>query len=107
MLEDYEADYHMGMSVRSVAQSIYDYTGGYPFLVSRMCQYLDTKFPGTRRFKNRKETWTLEGVNETAKLIVAKTNTLFESMTGRLYDYPELTSIIKRILFLGADIPLL
>lgn len=106
MLQDYEADHHTGMAVDRIAQAIYDYTGGYPFLVSRMCQYLDTKLPGTERFPDKENAWTLEGVNEAARLIVAESNTLFETMAGKLYDYPELRSIIKRILFNGEDIPL-
>ena len=34
MLEMYEHDHHTGMAVGEIAQMIYDYTSGYPFLVS-------------------------------------------------------------------------
>ena len=36
MLMDYEKDYHTGMDVLEIAGLIYDYTSGYPFLVSRI-----------------------------------------------------------------------
>lgn len=35
MLMEYEADVHTGMDISSIAELIYDYTSGYPFLVSR------------------------------------------------------------------------
>ena len=36
MLEDYESDHHIGMDCAKMAQLLYDYTSGYPFLVSRL-----------------------------------------------------------------------
>ncbi|MDO4337367.1 MAG: AAA-like domain-containing protein [Eubacteriales bacterium] len=105
MLKSYEADHHTGMDIDKIARLIYDYTDGYPFLVSRMCQYLGEKMPGTARFQTKAASWTSDGVNEAARLIEGESNTLFESMIGKLYDYPELESIIRRILFNGEDIP--
>ena len=43
MLKDYEADHQTGMDIEGVAQEIYFYTSGYPFLVSRICQHIDQK----------------------------------------------------------------
>lgn len=41
MLQEYEQDHHTGMDVMDMAEQIYDYTSGYPFLVSRICMLLD------------------------------------------------------------------
>ena len=41
MLEEYEADYHMGMDIQTVAEEIYQYTAGYPVLVSSICKCID------------------------------------------------------------------
>ena len=41
MLDEYEKDYHTGMDVELLAGLIREYTSGYPFLVSRICQLLD------------------------------------------------------------------
>jgi hypothetical protein len=41
MLTDYEKDNNTGMDVALIAQLIYDYTSGYPVLVSNICKYLD------------------------------------------------------------------
>ena len=43
MLDEYENDHHTGMDTAKIAQEIYDYTSGYPFLVSRICQIIDTE----------------------------------------------------------------
>ena len=35
MLSEYEADYHTGMNIKAISNLIYDYTSGYPVLVSQ------------------------------------------------------------------------
>lgn len=41
MLSEYKADHHIDFDEHFVGQMIYDYTSGYPFLVSRICQIMD------------------------------------------------------------------
>lgn len=41
MLNEYENDYHTGMNIEHISQLLYDYTSGYPYLVSRLCKFLD------------------------------------------------------------------
>ena len=43
MLDDYKSDHYTGMNTKEVAGEIYSYTSGYPFLVSRICQYIHEK----------------------------------------------------------------
>lgn len=38
MLDDYSRDQKVDMDTAEVAQEIYDYTSGYPFLVSKICK---------------------------------------------------------------------
>ncbi|MBQ9009627.1 MAG: AAA family ATPase, partial [Clostridia bacterium] len=40
MLKDYEADHQTGMNTAAIARQIREYTNGYPFLVSRICQLI-------------------------------------------------------------------
>lgn len=42
MLDEYEADHHTGMDTAEIATSVREYTNGYPYLVSRICQIIDT-----------------------------------------------------------------
>ena len=41
MLRQYENDWDTGMDVEKIAGLLYDYTSGYPFLVSRLCKIID------------------------------------------------------------------
>lgn len=36
MLREYDADYSIGMNIDQMAALFYDYTSGYPFLVSKL-----------------------------------------------------------------------
>lgn len=100
MLEDYEADHHTGMDAALIAGELRRYTNGYPYLVSRVCQLIDEKlFPG--RFQTLREAWTLYGVDEAVKLLLSERNALFESLTGKLVNYPELKNQLRRILLRG------
>lgn len=100
MLDEYEADHHTGMDSAAVAGLIREYTNGYPFLVSRICQLIDTKLvPET--FKTLSEAWTEYGVDEAVKLILQEDNTLFESLTGKLANYPEIRGQLRNILLRG------
>ncbi len=95
MLKDYENNHATGMEVPVIAQYIYDYTGGYPFLVSRICQLVD---------KNGK-IWTREGITEAVKCILTETNPLFDDLLKKLADYPELKSMLYDVLFRGQVYP--
>lgn len=101
MLEDYESDYHVGMDIKEIAGLIYDYTDGYPFLVSRLCKLMDEKVVGREGFSDKASAWTKAGVLEAVKLLLMEKNTLFESLMGKLREYPELKEKLYAILFGG------
>ena len=67
MLDDYERNHHTGMDTAQIAQEIYDYTSGYPFLVSRICLLLDTQLVENGTFKELSEAWTVRGVSEAVR----------------------------------------
>lgn len=104
MLQDYEADYHTGMNIREIADIIYDYTSGYPFLVSRLCKLMDEKLAGTAVFKDKKSVWTKKGALEAVKCLINEKNTLFESLIGNLNAYQDLKEMIYLLLFQGQTI---
>ena len=58
MLDEYEEDYHTGMNVNDVAELLYDYTSGYPYLVSRICQLVDERVAGTEEYPTGAEALT-------------------------------------------------
>lgn len=101
MLDEYEADHRTGMDTASVAKSIREYTNGYPYLVSRICQLIDVDISRTMGLH---DSWTYRGVNEAVKRILAESNTLFQSVTKNLNNYPELKASIRSILMEGAKL---
>ena len=101
MLHEYEADYHTGMDISEIAGLIYDYTSGYPFLVSRVCQIIDEDIAGTEEFPSKADAWTNAGFTEAVKVLICEKNTLYESLIGKIINYPELKKTISEILFTG------
>lgn len=104
MLREYEDDYHTGMDIPDMAKGIYDYTSGYPFLVSRLCKLMDEEVCGSDGFETRSKSWTKAGLNEAVKRILEEKNTLFESLSGKLITYPEMNLMLESLLFTGKNI---
>ena len=104
MLEKYERDHHLGINIKDIAGLLFEYTGGYPYLVSELCKIMDEELEKQERFKEEKKIWTKQGVLEAVKILLNETNPLFESLTGKLNDYPELKRIVYRILFEGQSV---
>lgn len=100
MLSDYEEDHHTGMDAELIAKEIHAHTNGYPFLVSRICQLIDTQLIGDE-FKDLSASWTIGGVSEAARRLLVEKNTLFESLMGKVDGNAELANIFERILFAG------
>lgn len=104
MLSDYASDHELSIDYEYLAKEISDYTNGYPYLVSRMCQIIDEKLVPSK-FQNLSEAWTRNGIDEAVKIIVNDSNTLFESLIGKLTNYPNLREVLKSILIEGVSIP--
>ena len=104
MLVEYEKDYHTNMDTCNMAKLIYDYTSGYPFLVSKICKLLDEQIYGRTSYDTRQKTWTKAGFQDALKMLLAENNTLFESLSGKLESYPELNQMLRMLLFTGKSI---
>ncbi|MCD7981759.1 MAG: AAA-like domain-containing protein [Clostridiales bacterium] len=105
MIDRYEADYSTGMSVKQIADLIYDYTSGYPVLVSGLCKMMDEDLVSMGLFPDRKAVWTLEGVKAAVNILISEQNDLFDSLFDKLEQYPEMKEKIYMILFRGQPIP--
>ena len=101
MLDEYETDHHTGMDTAETAKKIREYTSGYPYLVSRICELIDVEVSRTIPLS---EAWTSRGMDEAIKLILAENNTLFQSLTKNLNNYPELKASIRSILMEGTKL---
>lgn len=104
MLAEYEADWHTGMDVRLMAALLYEETAGYPFLVSKLCQLMDEKLPGSPEFADKSAAWTRNGLLAAEKILLMEKNPLFDSLVDKLTDYPELRGMLYSMLFFGERI---
>ena len=102
MLQEYEIDHRTGMNISKMSELLYAYTAGYPFLVSRICQLMDERVRG--EYENLKLVWTENGFNEAVRILLAEKNPLFESLVRKICDYPELSVMLKTLLFTGRNI---
>ena len=107
MLTDYERDCHTGMDIKVVSGLIYDYTSGYPYLVSRICKLMDERADLlTGKDENAAcRNWSKAGVEAAVKELLLEPNTLFDDMRKKIEDYPELRHMLYAMLFNGKIFP--
>lgn len=104
MLQEYEADHSTGMNVQEMAEGIYEYTSGYPYLVSAICKLLDEDISEDRAYQDT-GVWTKEGIAEAVKKILSETSVpLFDSMVKQLDTFNDLRNTIEQILYQGRQI---
>ena len=101
MLEEYEEEQHTGMNIVEMAELIYEYTSGYPYLVSRICYIIDELLVE----QEGNTAWSKNGFLKAMKELMYERNTLFESLIHQFESYPKLHSKIVEILFRGESIP--
>lgn len=104
MLNEYEADHRTGMDVEEIAGMLYQYTSGYPYLVSAICKVMDEKLPYQQALTDAGGIWTRQGVEEAVKIVLRSRTTLFDSMIKHISEYPDLKQMLYAMLFRGESI---
>lgn len=104
MLMEYEADHRTGMNTTEIAKEIYQYTSGYPYLVSAVCKYLDEDIPDRDGFEDAVSVWNREGLAEAVKMLLNANVPLFGSMMRHIRAYPDLKQMLYAMLFQGERI---
>ncbi|MCL2815125.1 MAG: AAA-like domain-containing protein [Oscillospiraceae bacterium] len=92
MLSDYESDHKTGMDITEIAEEIYKYTSGYPFLVSRICQCIDEELG---------KCWSPNTVRQAVQKLLSESNTLFDDVIKNLKNDKELNEYVYDLLILG------
>lgn len=103
MLREYEKDHKTGMNIMEIAELIYDYTSGYPVLVSKLCKIMDEEVCAGEEVSKKHIAWTYADFLKAQRMLLEEKNTLFESMVNKLYDFPELKDMIYSMLFMGKE----
>ena len=92
MLEEYARDRQVIVDAKAIAERLFYYTSGYPFLVSKLCKIMDEQLLPNKKTLN----WTVEDVDVAASIVVRETNTNFESLIKNLEHYPDLYNLVYK-----------
>ncbi|OFY67390.1 MAG: AAA family ATPase [Bacteroidetes bacterium RIFCSPLOWO2_02_FULL_36_8] len=96
MLVDYSKDKKIKMDITKIAERIYHYTSGYPFLVSKICKEIDENILPE---KERTE-WSVKEVERAVKTITLgeESNTNFDSIIKNIENDSALGDFVLNLL---------
>ncbi len=104
MLQEYQSDHQLTFNTQWMANQIYSYTSGYPYLVSKICWLLDNKIWQEDGFLTLESAWTESGFQRAIKLLVTERNTLYDDLNKKMADNAELKELIYRIVVCREEI---
>jgi hypothetical protein len=94
MLDDYVAEKGVKMDTEEMAEDLFYYTSGYPFLVSKLCKIMDEDILPTKKIKELAE----NDIEKAVRQLVLEKNTNSESLTKNLENNPELYQLVYKML---------
>lgn len=103
MIKEYEKDYGIDVNIDKISQLIFDYTDGYPYLVSRVCKLIDENV--SKKVGNKRLAWSENGFLQAINMLMNENNTLFSSLIHRLQDFEDIQKIVTLLLIKGQLIP--
>ena len=89
MLLDYQRENILSLNLDSLADEIYKFTNGYPFLVSNLCLIIEDELS---------RDWSIQGIENAVKLMLKEKNTLFDDLIKNIENNPDLKSVITTLL---------
>jgi Predicted AAA-ATPase len=99
MLTEYAKDRDVAVDAKAVADRLFYYTSGYPFLVSKLCKIFDEKLLAVKTDK----TWTTHDVDVAAQQLLNEDNTNFQELIKNLRNTPDLYELVEKMLIEGQD----
>ena len=102
MLDDYVAEKGVKMDTQHIAERLFYYTSGYPFLVSKLCKILDEEILPTKELKDLTE----NDLELAVRKLIAESNSNFDSLTKNLENNKELYSLVYSIAIDGEPVSL-
>jgi len=97
MLSEYVQEQSVQMDIPAIAQLLFDYTSGYPFLVSKICKVMDeTILP-----QKTTAIWTPEDLASAVHYIINEDNFNFDSLIKNLEYHKDLYNMVFDILVVG------
>lgn len=94
MLLEYEKEHHTNMDIPTMAEKLYEVTGGYPYLVSCLCKRLDET--GSK--------WNQAELRAAVRDLLKESNTLFEDVIKNLQNNPGFSKLAEQLVIYGANV---
>ncbi|MCL2775245.1 MAG: ATP-binding protein [Oscillospiraceae bacterium] len=92
MLKEYKEDNIVDMDIAAISQAIHDYTGGHPYLMSKLCKCID---------EDLERDWTADGLLTAVKLLLGEKNTMLASIICAVENDAYLYELVYDILITG------
>ncbi len=93
MLDEYATDRGVKMDTQQIAEKLFYYTSGYPFLVSKLCKMFDEQYLPLKTVKE----WTDADLETAVQQLVTETNTNFESLVKNIENNKELYDFVYKV----------
>jgi len=95
MLEDYAQERNVALAAPPIAERLYYYTSGYPFLVSALCKIVDEDLLPEKG----EPVWIVADVDAAAERLIKseRSNTNFDSLIKNLENNPDLYQLVYRM----------
>jgi AAA-like domain len=97
MLEEYALDRGVSLDSQSIAERLFDFTSGYPFLVSKLCKIFDEDILTNKTEK----IWTDKDIDVAIQSLLREHNTNFDTVVKNLENNSNLYDLIHKLLVLG------
>jgi hypothetical protein len=94
MLNDYVFQRQVHMDIPLMAEKLFYFTSGYPFLVSQLCKILDEKVMPAKGINE----WREQDLEEAVQITLKKDNTNFESLIKNLENNKELYDFVFKLI---------
>lgn len=99
MLQQYSNEKNVLLDAEYFSDRLFYYTNGYPFLVSRLCEFIDEEVMNDEDLK-----WEKSYIETAVKSIINESNTNYESLTKNLENNTELYKLVYRLIIEGVKI---
>ncbi|WP_097016647.1 AAA-like domain-containing protein [Orenia metallireducens] len=96
MLEEYQEDQNIKLNVEEIAQKIYYYTSGHPYLVSKLAKTVDESL--------KEQNWMEANLIKAIKILLNEQNTNFKSLIKNIENDNDLYQLIYKIIMDGERI---
>lgn len=101
MLEEYAHNRKVTVDASELANQLFYYTSGHPFLVSKLCKIFDEKLLPQKTEKS----WEAEDIKQAVALLLHEDNTNFQDITKNLDNNEQLYDLTYRILIDAERVP--